>query len=235
MNQDFETIKGFLESWKPFSQMAPGNPARRGLTRIFESDDLAKRQGVLERVSPLYRLHKIYERLGIHREEKNEKAAQFAKLLQISQEDMARSIRNGNMKESLGLLQNCFEFGRSPLTPRFQAARTFLLEMWALNVGAPGMKFSIYASGVMYSGGGLTHDEMAKKFNNLGYGGGNPQGGGEFVRTGELAFDFDTASTAFGGGVRPEFVTQSAKRWIHVTGGQEDQVAFNYVRKVGAG
>ena len=233
MSDPTESIRAFLEGWKPFAALPPGNPARRGLSRLFESDDPAQRAAVLERVSLLFRLHGKYRQLEIHREEKNERGAQFQRMLRLTREEAAQALQSGNTREVLDLLQTCFEFGRHPAVPRDQAVRTFLLELWEMETGAPGMKFSIYPNGVLFPGKGLTHDEMARRFTELGYGPGTPQGGGEMLRKGQLEFEFDTASTAFGAGTRPEFVVQSVKRWIHATGGQEDKVTFAYKRKIG--
>ena len=233
MSDPTQSIRAFLEGWKPFAELPPGNPARRGLSRLFESDDPSERAEVLERVSPLFRLHGKYRELEIHREEKNERAAQFQRMLRLTREEAAQALQSGNTREVLGLLQACFEFGRYPAIPRDQAVRTFLLELWELETGALGTKYSVYPNGVLFSAGPLTHDEMARRFTELGYGAGTPQGGGEILRKGRLQFEFDTASTAFGAGARPNFVVQSVKRWIHATGGQDDNVTFAYKQKIG--
>ena len=88
---------------------------------------------------------------------------------------------------------------------------------------------------MLYSGGGLTHEEMAKKFNDLGLGQGNPLGGGEIQRPAKLAFIYDVASSAFVTVMKPKFVEESLLRWVRLTGGMEERIAFGHRKKLGSG
>ncbi len=113
-----------------------------------------------------------------------------------------------------------------------QAARRFLLELWELPVMGLGIKYSIYPNGVPFSAQGMTHDQLAKRFTDLGLGSGRPAGGGELQRKAELEFAYDTASAAFGGRMEPAFVADSVRRWVRLTGGREERVVLQYQEKL---
>ena len=230
-----QTVQAFLEGWKPFAQLPPGNPARRHITRFIETDDAEARGKILARQSLLYRLQQLYGRLGMKREDGAGTRGQFRELINMPLAEMARAVAANRRKEFAELLQGGFEFGRGTPKPRIVAVRRFLLELLTLPVLGGGMKYSIYPNGVLYSGGGLTHEEMAKKFNDLGLGQGNPLGGGEIQRPAKLAFIYDVASTAFVTVMKPEFVKESLLRWVYLTGGMEERVAFEHREKLGPG
>ena len=233
MSSDVGAVRDFLESWKPYAELPPGNPARRTINRFIESDDAAERAKLIARTNLLYQLHELYEHLEIRRQEPDAKTEQFARLMTMPVAEMAAAIDSGERRPFLELLQAGFEFGRSELQPRLTAVRRFMLDLWALPVGGLGMKYSIYPNGVLFASGGLTHDEMARKFNLLGLGQGQPQGGGELQRLENLTFAYDTASTAFGSRLKPEFVKDSVNRWMRLTGGQADKITLNYSKKLG--
>ena len=132
-----------------------------------------------------------------------------------------------------GLVVETDEFGRFELEPRFTAVRRFMLDLWAMPIAGLGMKYSIYPNSVLFASGGLTHDEMARKFNSMGLGQGRPIGGGKMQRRKKLAFAYDTASTAFGGQLKPEFVQASIRRWVRLTGGQADKFTLAHQNKLG--
>ena len=228
MSEARQVVQEFLMGWKPFAQLPPGNPARRSLTRFIETDDPTQREEIFARLNLLYRLHKTYVELGMRREDNSGIGEQHQRLMRMKVEDMAEAISSGGRRDLAELLQAGFEFGRSVLEPRLMAVRLFLLEFWDLPVGGLGMKYSVYPNGVLFSIVGLTHDELARRFNDLGMGQGAPLGGGEIQRQGDLEFLFDTASTAFKGAFKPEFVQESLKRWVRLTGGSEDRVTFSY-------
>jgi hypothetical protein len=103
------------------------------------------------------------------------------------------------------------------------------LEIWRLEAGGPSMKYAIYPNGIINSGGGKTHEEMAREFVALGYGGGVPQAGGQVFRTGTLTFSFDIGSTAFrGNGIQPANISSAIQRWMRVTGADESKVRLAF-------
>lgn len=234
MSEEVQALRAFLESWKPYAQLPPGNPARRTINRFIETDEAEERAKVIARTSLLFQLHEQYVHLGIRRVDSDAKTEQFAKMLAMPAAEMAGAIESEARRPYLELLQSVFEFGRFELEPRFAAVRRFMLDLWALPIGGLGMKFSIYSDAVLFASGGLTHDEMARKFNAMGLGRGRPTGGGEIQRRGKLAFAYDTASTAFGGQLKPEFVKESISRWIRLTGGQADRVKLIFENRLGA-
>lgn len=228
MSEAADLVRSFLESWKPYAQLPPGNAARRTINRFIETDEPAERARIIARTNLLFQLHEQYERLGIRREDADAKSEQFAKLLAMPAREMAAAIESEGRRDLLELLQAGFEFGRNELEPRFEAVRRFMLEIWAMPIAGLGIKYSIYGNGVFVASGGLTHDEMARKFSAQGLGGGRPIGGGKLQRRENLGFDFDTSSTAFGGQLKPEFVTESFSRWLRLTGGQVDKVTLTH-------
>lgn len=225
-------VMAFLEKWKPFADLAPGNPARRGVVRLLESDDPDQRRQVLLRVSPAARLHEVYDGLGIRRLHPQDKSGPFAELLALPVTEMARALAAGEQREFLGLLQACFEFGRHAPEPRIPAGREFLLVFWSLPLGGPPTKYSIYPNGLLYSLPGATHDEMAQRFTKAGLGSGRPLGGGAIKREVELGFLYDTATAAFSANMKPEFVTESLRRLIRTTGGDDQMVKLTHQNKL---
>ena len=234
MNESVQAVRAFLESWKPYAELPPGNPARRTLNRFIETDEAGERANIIARANLLFQLHHQYEHLGIRSEDADAKTGQFGRLIAMPVAQMAGAIASEQRRPFLELLQAGFEFGRSELEPRFAAARRFMLDLWAMPIGGLGMKYSIYANGVLFASGGLTHDEMARKFNAMGLGRGRPIGGGEMQRKEKLAFIYDTASTAFGNRLKPDFVRDSINRWMRLTGGQAEQVTLKYQDRLGA-
>ena len=213
-------------NWMPFAMLPPGSRVRTSIMRFLAAETPDDRARAMEYASSLYKLHRIYKELGILRMERAYDP--YTELLGLSFQKMAIAIRQGNTQELLGLLQRAFEFGRHPVPPQHQAARTFLLELWALQSGGSNMKYCIYANGIPYSGGGKTHEEMARQFVATGLGNGLPLCGGLIYRTEELAFQFDISSTAFRASVQPEQVRHAIMRWIHATGADESKVKFAF-------
>ena len=230
-----QTVQAFLEGWRTFAQLPPGNPVRRNVTRFIETDEAKAREEIFVRQSLLYRLQQVYGRLGVKREDGAGTSRQFRELIHMPLAEMARAIDGGRRKQFAELLQGGFEFGRGAPEPRIVAVRRFLLELFALPVLGGGMKYSIYPNGVFHSGGGVTHEELARKFNEQGLGQGNPLGGGEIQRPAELAFIYDVASSAFVTVMKPKFVEESLLRWVRLTGGMEERIAFGHRKKLGAG
>jgi len=96
---------------------------------------------------------------------------------------------------------------------------------FTLEVGAAPIKYSAYGGGVLYSGGGKSHDEMARDFVRYGLGGGQPQAGGLLSRTAPLTFVYDVSSTAFRSG-DPNQVREGFLQWLRNTGGDTDKVTI---------
>lgn len=193
------------------------------------------RRAALERGNPLFRLHNIYRELEILRADPGEKAREFATLLATPSTDVQAAVRGGGAQNLLVLLQQCFEFGRGAIHPKYEAVRHCLMEIWRLEAGGPSMKYAIYPNGIINSGAGKTHEEMAREFVALGYGGGVPQAGGQVFRTGALAFTFDISSTAFrGNGIQPVNIASAIQRWMRVTGAEESKVRFTYRAPAGS-
>lgn len=189
---------------------------------FLETDDPEARQGRLIQASGRYRLHERYRELGIFREDRNEWTERFGRLLAISTGEFAGAIGLGNQKGQLGLLQYGFEIGRHAVDPRHEVVRRFIHTLFELPIGGLPIKYSLFAGGVLYSGSGRTHDEMAQDFVRLGLGA-VPVTGGVFGRTETLAFRYDTSSTAYRTG-DPNLVRESLLKGIRTTGGREDLV-----------
>lgn len=234
MTHPADRVQRFLESWRPLAELPPGNPVRRTVLRFVATEEPAERRRLLERVSPLYRLHGIYESLGILREQGHARREVFRRLLALSIEDFARALEEGRQKDYLALLMEGFEFGRQAPPGAHAAAREFLLHLWSLEVGGQaGLKYSVYPNGVLFTTGGQTHDEMAREFNRRGFGSGNPVAGGTLLRQGPLAFCYDTHSTFVRAGGSPQkLVAESLQRWIRATGGDAGQVGLTYLANV---
>jgi len=222
---DKAAIERFLQGWAPFGALPPGSRARTSLLRFLAAQAQEERQRALQYASPLYRIQSQYEKLGILRADRP--ADPFAELLSLEREKLALAIRQGTAQDLLALLQRAFEFGRTPVPPAQQAARTFLQEFWSLQAHGPNMKYCLYPSGIPYSGGGKTHEEMARQFVSDGLGGGQPQCGGQIARDTPLDFTFDLSSTAFRGGSQPDAVRQAVLRSIRATGGDDAKVVLN--------
>jgi hypothetical protein len=219
---DHQVIDRFMLNWMPFAMLPPGSRARTSIMRFLAAETPDDRARALEYASTLYRLQRHYKDLGILRTERAYDP--YTELLGLTRQKMAIAIRQGNTTEMLGLLQRAFEFGRNPVPPQHHAARTFLLEFWSLESGGPNMKYCIYANGIPYSGGGKTHEEMARQFVATGLGNGLPLCGGLIYRIEDLVFQFDVSSTAFRANVQPEQVRHAILRWIHATGADETKV-----------
>lgn len=213
-----------MGSWAPLSALPQGSRLRNGVLRFVAAASQDERTKALEGASALFKLKRIYETLGIQRADRA--SDPFAELLAWSREQIAASIRTGNPQDVLALLQRAFEFGRLQVPPQSEAARTFLLEFWALPARGPNMKYCIYPNGIPYSGGGKTHEEMARKYVADGLGSGQPVCGGVIYRSEPLAFTFDISSTAFRNSLQPDGVRQAIGRWIRTTGGDEQKVAL---------
>jgi hypothetical protein len=228
---DQQVIDRFMQNWTPYSTLRPGNRARTSLARFLAAATREDRARALEYASALSRLQRIYGELGILRT--GRAFDPYAELLELTAQKFADAIRQGHHPEWLTLLQHAFEFGKHPVLPPQQAARTFLLEFWALRVSGPTMKYCIYINGVPYSGGGKTHEEMARQFVHDGLGSGSPMCGGQINRTDDLVFEFDVGSTAFHTSMRHEEVRQVILRSIHATGGDETRVTLKHHGKAG--
>ncbi|MFI5399420.1 MAG: hypothetical protein ACHQZQ_00005 [SAR324 cluster bacterium] len=217
---DKQVIERFLAGWAPYAGLPAESALRTALTRFFAAESPAERREALERINPAGRLQRIYAELGIARNGGDP----AEEVLALNPQALAAAIRGSATQEPLALLQKHFEFGRTPPAPNTQAARRFLLEFWAMTPGAPPMKYCVYAGGLPFSAGGKSHEEAAREFIRAGYGSGNPLCGGLIVRRAPLAFEFDTSTTLFRSGMRPDEVKQGILRWIRATGGDETKV-----------
>ncbi len=217
-----------LALWKPWAQLPPGSEVRQAIEDFLMATTCERRCAALERGNPLFRLHNIYRELEILRADPGEKAREFSTLLATASSDLQSAVRGSGSPGLLALLQQCFEFGRAATHPKYEAVRLCLLEMWRLDAGGPSMKYALYPNGIVNSGAGKTHEEMAREFVALGYGGGLPQAGGQIFRTGALTFTFDIGSTAFRGSVQPANVVAAIQRWMRATGAEESNVRFTY-------
>ena len=227
-------ILDFLESWKPFAEMGPGHPTRRGITRFLEAEDRRQREAVMNKTIPLFQLQSHYTLLGIRKVDRQDKSDRFEELLKMPLEKMAQLIQSEERREILGLLQECYEFGREATPSKTYAIREFLIHFWAMPVAATALKYTLYPNGVFFTNPGSTHDEMASKFNKMGLGSGRPQGGGEILRRETLLYLFDTATKAFGGFMKPNVVEESLRRWLRLSGCDEEKLTLRYVEKLGA-
>ena len=233
MTQPLQTVKSFLDNWKPFAEMGAGNPAKRGINRFLEASDEAHRRDVLGRSNTLFQMYGFYTKLGIRGDGQKEKEERFNSLLNMPLEEMARLV-NEDPKALLLLLQEGFEFGRFTPDTQLQVVRQFLLAFWAQDIDGQALKYSIFANGIMYAAPGISHDEMSIRFAKLGLGTSRPIGGGQMRRRGVLEFEYDTSSSAFGIHLKPPFVASSLRRWVRSTGGMDDRVKINYEKKLGA-
>jgi len=221
-----QVIDRFMQNWVPFATLPPGSRARTSIARFLAASSAEDRARALEYASTQSRLQRTYQELGILRTDRA--FDPYSELLELTPQKMAEAIQGNKAREILTLLQHAFEFGRHPALPQQLAARTFLLEFWALSVGGPNMKYCIYANGVPYSGGGKTHEEIAREFVSEGLGNGQPQCGGLIERSGALAFTFDISSTVFRGSVRPDGVRHTFLRAVRATGADETQLTVRY-------
>jgi hypothetical protein len=219
-----------LTTWKPLAELPAGNEKRRAVEDFLSAATNEERRVALERGNTLFRLHNIYKELGILRENPGEKARDFAALIATPNGELHAALRGGGGSAPLlALLQEVFEFGKGAVHPKYEAVRSCLLELWRLEPRGPSMKYSLYPNGIIYSGGGKTHEEMAREFVAQGYGAGVPQAGGQIFRTGALDFVFDLSSTAFrASGTRPVDIASAFHRWLRVTGADESKVRFIY-------
>jgi hypothetical protein len=226
MSEPYASVETFLKGWKPFAEL-DGTMLGAQILALLSEDEAEVRRRHLLSASDLYHLHERYRELELFREGKNERADQFARLLSYPTAAFAAAIAKGEQKEPLGLLQFCFEFGRHAAPPRSGLMREFILKLFDLEIGTPGVKYSLYPAGVLYTTAGKSHDEMAQDLARLGMGGA-PQAGGTIARTGHAAFSFDMASTAFKATNDPNAVTEPLLRAIRNTGGREDKVALRF-------
>lgn len=218
-----------LSTWKPWAQLPATSPTRRAVEDFVSAATVEERRLALERGNALFRLQNIYKELGILRADPGEKARDFAALIATPNGELHAALRNGSAPGLLNLLQQVFEFGKGATHPKYEAVRNCLLELWRLEPHGPSMKYSLYPNGIIYSGGGKTHEEMAREFVAHGYGAGVPQAGGQIFRTGTLEFAFDLSSTAFrASGTQPAHIVQAFQRWLRVTGADESKVRFIY-------
>lgn len=223
---DRQVIDRFMQSWPPFAALPPGSRARTSVTRFLAATSDEERARALEYASSLSKLQRTYKELGILRLDRA--FDPYSGLLELTPQKMAEAIRQGKLPELQKLLQHGFEFGKHPVLPQQLAARTFLLEFWSLRVGGTNMKYCIYAGGIPYSGGGKTHEEMARQFVSTGLGNGQPLCGGLIERTGDLAYQFDISSTAFRTSTRPEEVRKVILRSVRSTGADETKVILRH-------
>lgn len=226
MSESVAAIERFLQGWKPFAELAGTTLPAQMLALLGEADPEARRRH-LHAASDLFRLHERYRELELFREGKNEKAEQFQRLLALPAEEFAAALARGEQKDYLGLLQFCFEFGRHAVPPRHNLMREFIYKLLDMEVGALGIKYSLYPGGVLYSSAGKSHDEMAQDFARLGMGGA-PIAGGTIARVGPAQFTYDMASTAYKQTSDPAAVSEPLRRWVRNTGGREDKVALRH-------
>jgi hypothetical protein len=221
---DKQVIDKFFAGWATFVQL-PAGPVRAAVTKFIAAESPEERRSALEAVNPTGRILRAYAEFGILREA----ADPTGEILALSPAKLASAIRASATQEPLGLLQKYFEFGRTPPVPNQQAARTFLQEFLALAIGAPAMKYCIYAKGLPFSAGGKSHEEIARQFVAHGYGSGNPLCGGLIARRQPLIYEFDTSTTVFRSGIRPDEVKQGILKWIRATGGDDEKLALTHV------
>lgn len=226
MSDAYDAVERFLKGWKPFAELAGTLLGAQILALLAEHDLEARRRHLLS-ASDLYRLQARYRELELFRAGRNERAEQFERLLALSAEDFAAAIAKGEQKEPLALLQFCFEFGRHAAVPRNTLLREFILKLFELEVGALGVKYSLYPAGVLYTTAGKSHDEMAQDLARLGMGGA-PVAGGTIQRTGQTQFLYDMASTAFKATNDPNAVKEPLLRAIRNSGGREDRVQLTF-------
>ncbi|MBI3992786.1 MAG: hypothetical protein HY342_05905 [Candidatus Lambdaproteobacteria bacterium] len=229
MSSAQETVGEFLKQWKPIAAMPPGNPVRRGVLRCMTTDDVAQRASVLAKTNALFALHERYREIGIFREDAPPHAADMAALLAVKLDEFAQAIADGKAQNFLELIQKGFQFGRFEPEAKHVALRKFLLHLWHMRIGGPGLKYSMYGNGVLYTAGGLSHEEMAREYNQLGFGGDKPLFGGQFYRIEQLEFHFDTGSTTFARHVDPGKVEEAVRRWVRLTGGDATRLALAYL------
>jgi len=221
--------------WKPWAQLPQGSELRKSIEDFLTASSTDSRRTALERGNPLYRLQNVYRDLGILRDDAGEKSRDFASLLATANNEIHAALRGSGSPQLLALLQQAFEFGRGEVHPKYEAVRICLLELMRLEAGGPSMKFAIYPNGIIYSGGGRTHEEMARAFVANGYGAGVPQAGGQIYYTGNLTYQFDLSSTAFrASGTQPAQIGAGFLRWIRVTGGDDSKVRFIYRPSAGS-
>lgn len=228
-----KTVTDFLEGWKPFADLPTNGSLRRDIVLLLETATEERRSAVLARANQLMRLHGLWRELGIFRAGPNERAEQFDRIVKLSVSDLARTLGSPQGKEDLALLQYAFEFGRHAVDSRQHGVRAFLLELFSQPEMSPPIKFSLFPGGVLYTGGGKTHDEMAKQFAEDGFGGGKPIMGGLMVRTGTLAFSYDVSSTAVRAAGQPTQVRDALLRSLRATGADPDRVAIKVEKKLG--
>ena len=226
MSEAYDTVERFLKGWKPFAELGESTLGAQILALLAEEDAEARRHHLLS-ASDLYRLHARYRELELFREGKNERAEQFERLLALPTAEFAQAIAKGQQKEPLALLQFCFEFGRNAGPPRNALMREFILKLFELEVGALGVKYSLYPNGVLYTTAGKTHDEMAQDLAKLGMGGA-PVAGGTIQRTGHADFLYDMASTAYKATNDPNAVKEPLLKAIRNSGGREDKVTLRF-------
>ena len=229
MSTPAQVVESFLAGWKPFAELPRGLALPGQMLAFLNETRPEERRRHFAAASDLYRLHERFRTLGIFREEKNEKADGFETLFALSLADLAAAIEARKQKELLGLLQFCFEFGRHEAPPRQYVLREFISHLFDREIHAPGLKYSLYAGGLLYTGGGKTHDEMAADFARFGLGGGRPVAGGEFVRTDTLAFRYDLGSSAFRAAGDPLAVKEALLKGIRSNGGRDDLVTVELV------
>jgi hypothetical protein len=231
MPQPLSEVSKFLENWKPFATLPPNSPLRRDILLLLEATDPETRREVLLRVNPLCKIQRTYQELGILREVGG-KAETFGKLIALSVPDFAKAIAAGEQKAFLTLLLDGFEFDRAAIPPNQAALRQFLSYFWALRVGAPAIKYGAYPNSLLFSAGGKTHEELAREFKDKGFGSGQPVGGGFITRLGPLAFAYDTYSAAVKAGDQRQYVGDSIRRAIRITGGDDTKVQIAYQERV---
>jgi hypothetical protein len=221
---DREVVERFFAGWAPYAQLAAKDPVRAGIMRFLAAETGDQRRAALDAVNSAGRIYRLYVEMGIARDGNDPSADAVA----LSTERLASAIRAGEPKDALGVLQKCFEFGRTPAVPNQRAARTFLLEFLSLAVGGPAMKYCVYAKGLPFSAGGKSHEEVAREFVVDGFGSGNPLCGGLIARRGLLAYEFDTSSTVYRSGMRPDEVRAGILRWVRIAGGDDEKLKLTY-------
>jgi len=231
MAAPMDTIKGFLQGWRPFAELEGHPVGKQGVLAVLGANGVENRREQLTKYCDLYRLHGVYRELKMLRDGRNEKAERFEALATLSAAELAEAIGAGTQKDLMGLIQFCFEFGRHEVPSKHHIMREFLLTLFRLKVGDPDMKYTFFGGGVLYTDGGKTHDEMVRDFARLGLGGGQPLAGGVISRKDTLSYTLDISSTAYRGTNDPKLVREALLRWVRTTGGDPDKLIVKTVTR----
>ena len=214
----------FLTEWKPFKDLPQNSHLRRYIPEFLSAGTPERRRSLFSRVNTLYQLQRVYEAQEMLRGGQNERAAQFEELFKLSADALGELVDKGSQRHALSLLQYGFEFGRHPASNRQLVLRDFLLVLFGTNPMAPALKFCLYPSGILYTAGGKSHDELVMDFRREGFGSGVPMAGGLLWRKGKYEFSYDLSSTAFGRNADPTAVKTALLNAVRSTGGDDTKL-----------